>query len=134
MVVRGGIFVVFPLLVLISTATSVHTSVLVSIDKATQQMTVSVDGETRYTWPVSTGYKAIPRRKPGTRAITFSSSGHGICGGSRPPYSCYNETRTHLSLHKDAPLRRAVQDRVEQPSLEAFIGHHERQDALQGAN
>ena len=32
-------------------------SVLVTVNKATQRMTVSVDGETRYSWPVSTGMK-----------------------------------------------------------------------------
>ena len=28
-----------------------------TVNKATQRMTVSVDGETRYSWPVSTGMK-----------------------------------------------------------------------------
>jgi hypothetical protein len=55
MVLRGGIFAICTTAVLISTATSVYASVLVSIEKSTQQMTVSVDGEERYTWPVSTG-------------------------------------------------------------------------------
>src|SRR5215212_4693308 len=32
-------------------------SVLVTVNKATQRMTVSVDGETWYSWPVSTGMK-----------------------------------------------------------------------------
>src|SRR5215212_6513676 len=32
-------------------------SVLVMVNKATQRMTVLVDGETRYSWPVSTGMK-----------------------------------------------------------------------------
>jgi hypothetical protein len=32
-------------------------SVLVTVNKATQRMTVLVDGETRYSWPVSTGTK-----------------------------------------------------------------------------
>ncbi len=29
--------------------------ILISVDKTTQRMTVSVDGQVRYTWPVSTG-------------------------------------------------------------------------------
>ena len=29
--------------------------ILISVDKTTQRMTVSVEGEVRYTWPVSTG-------------------------------------------------------------------------------
>ena len=36
-------------------AAPAHANVLVSIDKTTQRMSVAVDGETRYVWPVSTG-------------------------------------------------------------------------------
>jgi L,D-transpeptidase catalytic domain len=32
-----------------------HAAILVNIDKSAQRMTVAVDGETRYVWPVSTG-------------------------------------------------------------------------------
>ena len=36
-------------------ASSAGANILVNVDKSTQRMTVSVDGETRYVWPVSTG-------------------------------------------------------------------------------
>ena len=36
-------------------AISAHAAVLVEVDKSTQRMTVSVDGQTIYNWPVSTG-------------------------------------------------------------------------------
>jgi hypothetical protein len=36
-------------------AASAQASILVNIDKNTQRMTVAVDGESRYVWPVSTG-------------------------------------------------------------------------------
>ena len=36
-------------------ATQAQASVVVNIDKSTQRMTVSVDGETRHVWAVSTG-------------------------------------------------------------------------------
>ena len=36
-------------------AASAQATILVNIDKNTQRMTVAVDGETRYVWPVSTG-------------------------------------------------------------------------------
>jgi hypothetical protein len=39
----------------ISFAATAHAAILVNIDKSSQRMTVSVDGATRYTWPVSTG-------------------------------------------------------------------------------
>ena len=32
-----------------------HAGILISVDKTTQRMTVTVDGNLRYTWPVSTG-------------------------------------------------------------------------------
>ncbi len=39
----------------VSAAPSAHAAILVNIDKNAQRMTVAVDGETRYVWPVSTG-------------------------------------------------------------------------------
>jgi hypothetical protein len=49
-------------------ATSADAKVLISIDKSTQRMTVSVDGATRWTWPVSTG-----RRGRATPAGSFQA-------------------------------------------------------------
>jgi L,D-transpeptidase catalytic domain len=40
---------------LVLLAASAQASILVNIDKNSQRMTVAVDGETRYVWPVSTG-------------------------------------------------------------------------------
>lgn len=50
----------------ISASTSAWAGVLVQIDKSSQRMTVSVDGATRYSWPVSTG-----RRGYGTPSGVF---------------------------------------------------------------
>jgi len=36
-------------------ATSAKASILITVDKSTQQMTVDVDGARKWTWPVSTG-------------------------------------------------------------------------------
>ena len=75
-------------------------SVLVTVNKATQRMTVSVDGETRYSWPVSTGMKgyATPAGSfrpfrleeehyskewddaPMPHSIFFTPAGHAIHG------------------------------------------------------
>jgi hypothetical protein len=41
--------------VALALAQPAHANVMVIIDKSTQKMTVTVDGEDRYTWPVSTG-------------------------------------------------------------------------------
>ncbi len=45
-------------LAVLAAGASADAKVLITVDKSTQQMTVSVDGEHRWTWPVSTG---IPR-------------------------------------------------------------------------
>ena len=46
--------------------TPANAGVVVQIDKSSQRMSVSIDGMTRYTWPVSTG-----RRGYGTPSGTF---------------------------------------------------------------
>jgi hypothetical protein len=48
----------FPLAAVIAVVTltqAAHANVMIIIDKSAQQMTVTVNGEDRYTWPVSTG-------------------------------------------------------------------------------
>lgn len=48
----------FPLAAIIAVFTlaqAAHANVMIIIDKSTQTMTVTVNGEDRYTWPVSTG-------------------------------------------------------------------------------
>lgn len=50
---RGVFLAALAASVLVSTAASA--GVVISIDKSVQQMSVSVDGVRRYTWPVSTG-------------------------------------------------------------------------------
>jgi lipoprotein-anchoring transpeptidase ErfK/SrfK len=45
---------------LLSFAGVVRAEVVVTVDQATQRMTVVVDGEHRYTWPVSTGLAGTP--------------------------------------------------------------------------
>jgi hypothetical protein len=75
-------------------------AVLVTVDKSAQQMTVSVDGQPRYTWPVSTGksgydtpggkFKAFRMERdhyskewddaPMPHSIFFTTKGHAIHG------------------------------------------------------
>jgi hypothetical protein len=75
-------------------------AVLVTVDKSTQHMTVSVDGQPRYTWPVSTGkggydtpagkFKAFRMERdhyskewddaPMPHSIFFTTKGHAIHG------------------------------------------------------
>ena len=86
--------------VFLGMANPVSAAVLVTIDKTTQRMTVSVDGERRYTWPVSTGragygtpsgnFKPFRLEKdhyskewdnaPMPNSIFFTQRGHAIHG------------------------------------------------------
>ena len=50
--------IAFPFAAIIAVVTlpqAAHANVMIIIDKSAQKMTVTVNGEDRYTWPVSTG-------------------------------------------------------------------------------
>lgn len=81
-------------------ASAAHADVLIRVDKGTQRMTVSVDGQTKYVWPVSTGiarydtpdgdFKPFRMEKdhfskewddaPMPYSIFFTKQGHAIHG------------------------------------------------------
>ena len=81
-------------------AAQAHAELIVHVNKSTQQMTVTVDGQTRYVWPVSTGiakydtpsgdYKPFRMEKdhfskewddaPMPYSIFFTKQGHAIHG------------------------------------------------------
>ena len=83
-----------------ATLTPVPSSILINIDKASQRMTVSVDGTERYDWPVSTGQRGYSTpsgaytansmneiwyskqwdNAPMPHAIFFTKKGHAIHG------------------------------------------------------
>ena len=48
-------FPVAAIIALVTFAQAAHANVMIIIDKSAQKMTVTVNGEDRYTWPVSTG-------------------------------------------------------------------------------
>ena len=95
------ILLVAPVLLLcLPLAQPATAGVVVTINKATQRMTVTVDRETRYSWPVSTGMKgyATPAgafrpfrleeehysrewdEAPMPHSIFFTAAGHAIHG------------------------------------------------------
>ena len=85
---------------MLAAALPARAALLIEVDKATQQMTVSRDGETLYTWPVSTGiasydtpsgdYKPFRMERdhfsrewddaPMPNSIFFTAKGHAIHG------------------------------------------------------
>lgn len=63
--------------------------ILITVDKGAQRMDVSVDGQTRYTWPVSTGVES-----------------HDTPSGAHRPFRM---ERTHFSREfDDAPMPNAI--------------------------
>ena len=100
MVARGVVVAATFAALIVCEADPAGAAVLVTIDKTTQQMTVSVDGTRRYTWPVSTGrsgyatpsgsFKPFRLEKdhysrewddaPMPNSIFFTPKGHAIHG------------------------------------------------------
>ena len=54
-IVFGRLAFAAAVVIRILTISSARADVVVQIDKSSQRMSVSVDGATRYSWPVSTG-------------------------------------------------------------------------------
>ena len=55
--------IAFPFAAIIAVVTLAqvaHANVMIIIDKSAQKMTVTVNGEDRYAWPVSTGRVRLP--------------------------------------------------------------------------
>ena len=113
---------VFLFLVASASAGPASADVLVTIDKMTQRMTVAVDGQDRYSWPVSTGAAGhdtpsgsfTPSRMdrdhfsrewddaPMPNAIFFTDMGHAIHGtghvaalGRPASHGCVRLSRAH---------------------------------------
>jgi hypothetical protein len=99
---RHAVFVrgLIAALLLVAPLSTASAAVLIEIDKAAQQMKVSVDGRTRWTWPVSTGragydtpggsFRAFRMEEdhyskefdeaPMPHSIFFTKTGHAIHG------------------------------------------------------
>jgi lipoprotein-anchoring transpeptidase ErfK/SrfK len=62
--------------------------IVVRVDKSTQRMSVIVDGDYRYTWPVSTGIRGTPSGtyRPQSLDVNHRSN---LYGGAPMPYSIF---------------------------------------------
>ncbi len=113
-------FILFP-----ASFTAAQASILITIDKSAQRMSVSVDGKTRWVWPVSTGrrgyatpsgsYTAFRMEEdhyskewddaPMPHSIFFSKQGHAIHGtfearrlGTAASHGCVRLSTQHAAL------------------------------------
>ena len=122
-------------------------SILINIDKSTQQMTVFVDGVEKYNWPVSTGktgystpsgsytptsmneiwYSKEWDNAPMPHAIFFMKDGHAIHGSYEVKHlgkACVAWLRAHCATKRHLAVRPREKDRHEE-----YAGRVERRDA-----
>jgi L,D-transpeptidase catalytic domain len=80
----------------ISFAASAQAAIAINIDKNTQRMTVAVDGETRYVWPVSTGRPGYETPN-GSFKINRMDADHQSqeWDGAPMPYTMFFDLRGH---------------------------------------
>jgi hypothetical protein len=113
-------------------AAPAEASILITVDKSTQQMTVAVDGATRWTWPVSTGRSGYDTPSghftasrmeashfskewddaPMPHSIFFTARGHAIHGSYETRYlgSAVSHGCVRLSPGNAAKLYALVQE------------------------
>jgi len=77
--------------------------IVVTIDKASQRMSVSVDGQHRYTWPVSTGVGGTPSGtfRPQSLSRYHRSS---LYGNAPMPYSIFYDG--NFAIHGTTAISR----------------------------
>ncbi|MEM7398164.1 MAG: L,D-transpeptidase [Pseudomonadota bacterium] len=85
------------LVAVLSTLTSpAFASVLIKVDKPSQTMTVSVDGEMRYRWPISTGATGYSTPTGSYTAFRLERMHYSVeWDGAGMPHSIFFTTRGH---------------------------------------
>ena len=81
-------------------------SVVVSVEKSTQRMTVTVDGAIRYRWPVSTGRKGYPTPSGSFRAFRMEAEHYSKEWDEAPmPHSIFFTDKGH-AIHGSYDVKR----------------------------
>ncbi|MPZ36740.1 MAG: L,D-transpeptidase family protein [Rhizobiales bacterium] len=87
-------------------STAADANVIISIDKSTQRMTVSVDGATRWTWPVSTGRRGHATPAGSFKAFRMEEDHYSKEWDDAPmPHSIFFTKRGH-AIHGSFETRR----------------------------
>ena len=91
---------------MLASAPSAWSAVLINVDKTTQRMTVIVDGETRHTWPVSTGIGKYDTPNGSWRAFRMVKDHYSREWDDAPmPHSIFFTERGHAIHGTDARSR-----------------------------
>ena len=94
-----------PVAALLAT-TAADAKVVITIDKSTQRMTVSVDGATRWTWPVSTGRRGHATPAGSFQAFRMEADHYSKEWDDAPmPHSIFFTKRGH-AIHGSFDTRR----------------------------
>ncbi|MGH6771636.1 MAG: L,D-transpeptidase [Xanthobacteraceae bacterium] len=87
-------------------ATAADAKVLISVDKSTQRMTVSVDGAMRWTWPVSTGRRGRVTPAGSFQAFRMEEDHYSKEWDDAPmPHSIFFTKRGH-AIHGSFDIKR----------------------------
>jgi hypothetical protein len=87
-------------------ATSANAAVVITVDKSTQQMTVQVDGATRWQWKVSTGRSGHDTPAGTFRALSMDANHHSKQYDNAPmPHSIFFTDLGH-AIHGSFAVRR----------------------------
>ena len=85
-----------------------NADILISVDKSTQRMTVMVDGQPRYNWPVSTGRPGYDTPSGTFRAFRMDRNHRSEEYDNAPmPYSIFF-TASGIAVHGTDPPRRSA--------------------------
>jgi len=94
------------LVMLTLTAATADAKILITVDKATQQMTVEVDGVTRWQWPVSTGRRGYATPSGSYTAFRMEEDHYSKEFDDAPmPHSIFFTKRGH-AIHGSYETRR----------------------------
>ena len=114
------------IIAVVTLAQAAHANVMIIIDKSAQKMTVTVNGEDRYTWPVSTGrdgydtpsgdFQPFRMEKdhfsrewddaPMPHSIFFTRQGHAIHAHCRLPARRQPQSKQRFDDQAVQPARR----------------------------
>lgn len=91
---------------LVAVTASADAKVVIAIDKATQRMTVSVDGATRWVWPVSTGRRGHATPNGMHQAFRMEEDHYSKEWDDAPmPHSIFFTKRGH-AIHGSFDIKR----------------------------
>ena len=91
---------------LVAAAAPAHAKVIIEIDKSTQRMTVSVDGATRWIWPVSTGRRGHATPNGTHQAFRMEEDHYSKEWDDAPmPHSIFFTKRGH-AIHGSYDIKR----------------------------